>query len=205
MDLEEWAMDNAARVVQDVERHGLAITWSEAHKELLKIGRFLDCPAHLDCGDGELLPLPADDEPLWRRLPDFAEHVACSIVHYRGRHFVPTNPATSSAPVAVPWAIASELVTWLSFLMTRRLGATSPNDDGLRELAVLVLHLSSRVTEEMAWIADDDFADERIQGRRCLLMCSREVWKAAALLRDAADNEDLTNQHAAGIDEGLRA
>jgi hypothetical protein len=63
MSLDEWAFEQAARVVEDVERHGVGITWSEAHRRLLEVVRFLNLPVHVDQGGGVLRPL----EPVERR------------------------------------------------------------------------------------------------------------------------------------------
>ena len=78
--------------------------------------------------------------------------------------------------------------------------------DAMREIASLVLSLSARVAEQMAWLADDDLTDERIEGQRFLLMCANEVWRAATLLRDAAECLGFAGEETApGLDEGLLA
>lgn len=208
MDLENWALENAPRVVRDVERHGLTLSWSEAHERLLQIASFMELPAYLDEGNGELVPLTQVESPLWHRRRDFAEDVAGAIVHYEGKIFFPADPAKSSTPIAVPWAVASELVTRLSFLLTGKLGSVKTNRelDAMREIASLVLSLSARVADQMAWIGDDDFTDDRIEGQRYLLMCANEVWRAAVLLRDAAGPLGLDGESSdTGLDDGLGA
>ena len=108
MKLEDWALENAALLVAHVERHGIAMTWTEARDHLLHTGRCLEIPAYVDDGDSGLVPL-APAVPA-RQCADFVEEVAAGIVLDEGRQFFPVDPATAETPIAVPWALASELV-----------------------------------------------------------------------------------------------
>jgi hypothetical protein len=156
MSPDEWAVEQTARVVEDVERHGVGITWSEAHRRLLEGVRFLNLPVYVDQGGGELRPLePVDAAPEWI-CPGFAEEVACSVVHREGKAFFPVEPAASHTGIAVPWDTASELVARLNFVLCARLcqAGSLPEVDALRELAGLIVDLSSSVAGELGWVGD---------------------------------------------------
>jgi hypothetical protein len=54
MELEDWALENAAQLVAHLERDGLGITWTEAHDQLLRSARWLETPVYVDDGEGGL-------------------------------------------------------------------------------------------------------------------------------------------------------
>lgn len=185
MNLEDWALENAARLVAHVERHGLAMTWAEAQDRLLTIGHFLEVPAYVDDGEGGLVPLGATT-PAWRRR-DFVEQVAAGLVLGEGKRFFPLDPATAETPIAIPWAIASELVQRLSLLLCDRLMASMGTPEHLAELielSLLLASLSGEVSAEMACVPADGDGVCVIDDEPYLLMPACDVWKAATLLRD---------------------
>ncbi|MGN6576093.1 MAG: hypothetical protein ACTHKG_10405 [Nocardioides sp.] len=54
MQLEDWALENAALLVAHLERHGLGMTWTEAHDQLLRSARWLETPVYVEDGGGGL-------------------------------------------------------------------------------------------------------------------------------------------------------
>lgn len=149
MDLEDWALENAAQLVAHVERHGIAMTWTEARDRLLHAGKCIQIPAYVDHGDGGFVPLGLA-VPACQR-PDFVEEVAAGVALGEGRHFFPAYPATAETPIAVPWAMATELVHRLSLLLSERLDSHGTREDivGLVDLSLLVARLSGEVSAEM--------------------------------------------------------
>jgi hypothetical protein len=151
--------------------------------------RFLNLPVHVDQGGGELRPLePVDAAPEWI-CPNFAEEVACSVVHRESKPFFPVEPAASHTGIAVPWDTASELVARLNFVLCVRLCQTRslPKVDALRELAGLIVDLNSFVAEELGGVGDEDIVDDhKIEGRRYLLIPASQVRQAAHFLSEAA-------------------
>lgn len=184
-ELEDWALENAALLVAHVERHGLGMTWAEAHDHLLQSGRCLEIPVYVDDGEGGLVPL-ASAVPACQR-PDFVEEVAAGIVLGEGRQFFPLDPATAETPIAVPWALASELVYRLSLLLSDRLKVSpgTPEDiSALVEQSRLLARLSGEVSSEMSCVPADGDGVCVIDDEPYLLMSARDVWAAAALLRE---------------------
>lgn len=185
MQLEDWALENAAVLVAHLERHGLGMTWTEAHDQLLRSARWLETPAYVDDGEGGLSPLaPAVPAP---ECPDFVEEVAAGIVLDEGRQFFPLDPAKAETPIAVPWALASELVHRLSLLLAKRLmelPGTNADITPLLELSLLVSRLSADVSDEMSCVPADGEGVCVIDDEPYLLMAARAVWKGAMLLRD---------------------
>jgi hypothetical protein len=126
--------------------------------------------------------------------------VACVIVQYEGKVFVPADPEKSSTPIAVSWAIASKLVTRLSFLLALGLRIRrNPSSNSTRASRGFRPRLEPepRVADQMAWIGHEDLDDERIEGHHYPLIRASEIWRGATLLRDAAeapgfDSEDST-------------
>ncbi|WP_182481561.1 hypothetical protein [Nocardioides immobilis] len=111
-DVEEWAVDAAGEVIAHVERHGLSISWSEAHERLL-----------IEAGCGPTAAAAGDDgevhslvNPLGWQHPDFNESVAATHVHWRGHPFHPLR-ADSEVPVGVPVGTVVEAVSRLTFLV----------------------------------------------------------------------------------------
>jgi hypothetical protein len=185
MDLEDWALENAAQLVAHVERHGIAMTWAEARDHLLHAGKCLEIPAYVDHGDGGFVPL-GSAVPACQR-PDFVEEVAAGVVLGEGRHFFPAYPATAETPIAVPWAMATELVHRLSQLLSERLmdsHGTREDIVGLVDLSLLVARLSGEVSAEMACVPADGDGVCVIDDEPYLLMPACDVWKAATLLRE---------------------
>lgn len=119
MEWGDWALENAALLVAHLERHGIGMTWPEAHDQLLRSAQWLETPVYVDDGEGGFSPL-APAIPASER-PDFVEEVAAGIVLDEGRQFFPVDPATAETPIAIPWALASELVHRLSLLLAQRL------------------------------------------------------------------------------------
>lgn len=210
-ELEDWALENAARLAADVERHGIGMTWGEAHEQLLRVGHFLEVPGYLEDGEGGLVSV-GSATPAWQR-PEFAEDVAAGFVLGAGKPFFPRDPATSETPIAIPWALASELVTRLSLLLSDGLRAWLGTRDAaaLAELPGLVVSLSVRISEELACQPADGTGICALEDEPYLLMRARDVWKAAALLHEvdtpsaaaesAPDRDDvlvacLTDRHA---------
>lgn len=185
MELEDWALENAALLVAHVERHGIAMTWTEAHDQLLLSARWLETPVYVDEGEGGLVPL-APAVPACQ-CPDFVEEVAAGIVLDEGRQFFPLYPATAETPIAVPWALASELVHRLSVLLSERLmelPGTTADITPLVELSLLVSRLSGEVSAEMSCVPADGEGVCVIDDEPYLLMAACAVWKGAMLLRE---------------------
>lgn len=185
MELEDWALENAAVLVAHLERHGLGMTWTEAHDQLLRSARWLETPVYVDDGEGDLYPL-APATPA-RECPDFVEEVAAGIVLDEGRPFFPLDPAKAETPIAIPWALASELVHRLSLLLAQRLmelPGTTAEITPLVELSLLVSRLSADVSDEMSCVPADGEGVCVIDDEPYLLMAARAVWKGAMLLRD---------------------
>lgn len=185
MELEDWALENAALLVAHVERHGLGMTWAEAHDQLLQSGRCLEIPAYVDYGDGGVVPL-GSAVPACQR-PDFVEEVAAGVVLGEGRQFFPADPPNAETPIAVPWALSSDLVHRLSRLLSERLmdsHGTREDIVGLVDLSLLVARLSGEVSAEMACVPADGDGVCVIDDEPYLLMPACDVWKAATLLRE---------------------
>jgi hypothetical protein len=185
MELEDWALENAALLVSHVERHGIAITWSEAHDQLLRSARWLETPVYVDDGEAGLSPL-ASAVPGSQR-PDFVEEVAAGIVLDEGRPFFSLDPAKAETPIALPWALASELVHRLSLLLAQRLMELPGNTADITplvELSLLVSRLSADVSDEMSCVPADGEGVCVIDNEPYLLMPACAVWKGAMLLRD---------------------
>lgn len=200
MNLEDWALENAARLVVHVERHGLGITWGEAHDELLRCGRLLETPAYLEDGALGLVPLGPTD-PAWER-PDFVEEVAAGLVLGEGKPFFPLDPATAETPIAIPWALASELVFRLSLVLSARLNGSpgTPEDlAALGELSLLLANLSGEVSAEMACVPADCDGVCVIDDEPYLLMRACDVTKGATLLLEV-DARSATARPIVGAD-----
>lgn len=185
MELGDWALENAALLVAHLERHGLGMTWTEAHDQLLRSARQLESPVYVDDGEGGLSPIapaiPASE------CPDFVEEVAAGIVLGGGRQFFPLDPAKAETPIALPWALASELVHRLSVLLSERLmelPGTSADITPLVELSLLVSRLSGEVSAEMSCVPADGEGVCVIDDEPYLLMAACAVWKGAMLLRE---------------------
>lgn len=183
-ELEDWALENAARLAADVERHGIAMTWGEAYEQLLRVGHFLEVPAYLEDGEEGLVSV-GSATPAWQR-PEFAENVASGFVVGAGKPFFPRDPATSGTAIAIPWALASELVTRLSLVLSDRLRASADTRDAaaLAELSGLVVSLSVRISEELACQPADGTGMCTLEDEPYLLMRARDVWTAATLLHE---------------------
>ncbi|GAA4699452.1 hypothetical protein [Nocardioides conyzicola] len=197
-EVETWADQHADDLVTEVERHGVPITRGEALWRLLSAVAIVQAPEYAIDDGGEPKPIePGSDRQVWRR-PDFVEQVAAGAVHFAGRVYLPVDLATSTTGVAIPWGVATELVTRLSALLatgltleTSLVGLAPP-----RDLAPLIVRLSSRVAETIAWVGDDDIInDTKVNGRRYLLVRACDAWRAAEILRHAgnalADDESL--------------
>jgi hypothetical protein len=185
MNVDEWALENAAQLVAHVERHGIGMTWAEARDHLLQCGRGLELPVYVDGGEGGLVLL-GSAVPAWQR-PDFVEEVAAGLVLGEGKQFFPLDPAVAETPIAVPWALASELVYRLSLLLSEQLMVTpgTPEDIAeLVELSFLLARLSGEVSTEMACVPADGDGVCVIDDEPYLLMAACDVWKAAGLLRE---------------------
>ncbi len=208
MDLEGWALENAAAVVENVERHGIPLTWSEAHQRLIRTAALVDAPEYVVQPDAPpTLIERVDTTPPWQR-PGFAEEVACGAVHYAGKRYVPRDPDASDVGVAVPWSVAAETVQRLNFVLALRLeGAHLDNDhDGLVSLALLLVRLSADVAAELNWTGDEDIvADDKINGRRYLLVRSADIRHATRYLRESeamvttADTETAVSEFSPGL------
>ena len=61
MELEDWALENAAVLVVCLNRHRFGMTWTEARDHLLRSARWLETPVYVDDGKGGLSPLRAGD------------------------------------------------------------------------------------------------------------------------------------------------
>ena len=198
MDLQDWALENAACVVENVERHGIPITWEEAHRRLIQSAAIMDAPEYVVQPDAPpTLVERVDPTPPWQRA-GFAEEVACGTVHYAGRRYIPREPDTSCVAIALPWSLAAETVQRLSFVLALRLRGVQRDDelDSPSSLAALLVRLSSDVSAELGWTGDDDIvADHKVDGRRYLLVRSADIRRAARYLREseatvtAADGE----------------
>ena len=178
MKLEDWALENAALLVAHVGRHGIAITWNEAHDQLLRSAPWLETPVYVDDGEVGLSPLapavPASESS------DFVEEVAAGIVLDEGSQFFPVHPATAETPIAVPWALASELVHRLSVLLSERLmelRGTTADITLLVELSLLVSRLSGEVSAEMSCVLADGEGVCVIDDEPYPLMPACAVWQ----------------------------
>lgn len=188
MDLEDWALENAASVVANVERHGISITWTEAHRRLIQSAALVDAPVYVEQADAAPSMLDrSDSAPSWKD-PGFAEEVACGTVHYAGKRYLPRDPDTSCVSIALPWHLAAETVQRLSFVLALRLRGVQDDDNsaGSSSLAALVVRLSSDVSSELSWTGDDDIvADHKVDGRRYLLVRSADIRRAARYLLES--------------------
>lgn len=187
MNLHDWALENAAGVVANVERHGISITWSEAHRRLIQSATVVDTPVYVEQPDAVPTVLDRSDPTTPWEDPGFAEEVACGTVHNAGKRYIPREPDTSSVAIALPWNLAAETVQRLSFVLALRLRALqSDGDAGPSSLAGLLVRLSSDVSFELNWTGDDDIvADHKVDGRRYLLVRSADVCRAARYLRES--------------------
>jgi hypothetical protein len=161
------------------------MTWSEARDHLLRCGRGLELSVYVDEGERGLVPL-GSAVPAWDR-PDFVEEVAAGLVLGEGKQFFPLDPAVAETPIAVPWALASELVYRLSLLLSEQLTVSmgTPEDiTELAELSLLLARLSGEVCAEMACVPADGDGVCVIDDEPYLLMAACDVWKAATLLRE---------------------
>jgi hypothetical protein len=202
MNVDEWALENAAQLVAHVERHGIGVTWAEARDHLLQCGRGLELPMYVDEGETGLVPL-GSAVPAWQR-PDWVEEIAAGLVLGEGKQFFPLDPAVAETPIAVPWALASELVYRLSLLLSGQLTVSTgtPEDiTDLAELSLLLARLSGEVCEEMACVPADGDGVCVIDEEPYLLMSACDVWKAATLLREV-DGPSATVR--AVVDAGAR-
>lgn len=59
---------------------------------------------------GKVVSLRSEPAIPTSECPDFVEKVAAGIVLDEGRQFFPLDPAKAETPIAIPWALASELV-----------------------------------------------------------------------------------------------
>jgi len=185
MNVDDWALENAAQLVGHVERHGIGMTWTEARDHLLQFGRGLELPVYVDEGERGLVRL-GSAVPAWER-PDSVEEVAAGLVLGEGRRFLPLDPAVAETPIAVPWALASELVFRLSLLLSEQLMVTTgtPEDIAeLVELSFLLARLSGEIRAEMACVPADGDGVCVIDDEPYLLMAACGVWRAAGLLRE---------------------
>lgn len=188
VELEDWAEQHAHEVACDVERHGVAITTGEARWRLVSAAAFI--AADLLEQDGPELRLvdKALDARPWLR-PGFGEEVAAAAVHFAGKAYFPADPSTSTTGIALPWEVAAELVLRLTQLL-----AVAPNpglsrsahERAQQDLAGLLVRLSSRITDALCWAGDGDIVgDEKIEGRRYLLIRACDACAAAEMLRGA--------------------
>jgi len=182
-DVDEWVLASAAEVAQNVARHGVPITWSEAAERLRHTVELLSGPVFVVDDGGTFTPLPQQEIPRWQET-GFAESVACAAVHYAGQPYYPENPQSSRVELAVPWDTATALVHLLSALLVARLTGPTPSCNQEQvEAAQLLNRLSADVAFEFSRDDDALLGDEEKVGERVyLLMQSCDVWQALDLL-----------------------
>lgn len=204
MNADEWALENAAQLVAHVERHGLTMTWSEAQDQLRRCTRFLEIPAYVD-----------DGEAVWCLSPPLFQHGGGRTSRTRWRPAMSSGSAGTLLPGEPrvvgngdrdAWGLAGELVMRLSALLTARMraAATAPEIQSLIDLSVLVVNLSSRVSQEMTWIEEDGERCVTTDDEAYLLMRARDLWQAATLLREARGSSPTCDAGPVpGVDEAV--
>jgi hypothetical protein len=179
-DVEEWAVEAAGEVIAHVERHGLSISWSEAHERvLIEAGRG---PMVVAAGDhGEVHSFV---NPLGRKHPDFNESVAAAHVHWLGRAFHPLR-ADSEVPVGVPVGTVVEAMSRLTFLLQLCVEASR---DGIetREVAGLVTTLSWHLGDNYLCDLEEGVPIDKIDGSDYLIVVAREIAAAITFLEFGA-------------------
>lgn len=176
-DVEEWAVEAAGEVIAHVERHGLSISWSEAHERVL-----------IEAGRGPMVDVAAGDDgevhslvnPLGWKHPDFIESVAASHVHWLGRAFHPLC-ADSEVPVGVPVGTVVEALSRLTFLLQLCVDASR---DGIetREVAGLVTTLGWHLGDDYLCDLQEGVAKDNIDGSDYLIVVAREIAAAIRFL-----------------------
>jgi len=189
----DWAFEAAGQVMEHVERHGVPITWSEAHLRLLQEAG--QGPARLVIED------EADESfvlssPLGWQHPDFIESVAASHVHFHGRAYRPTR-RDSEVPVGVSIHTMVEVQVRLSFLLHACLAGRTLDID-LSRLSSLATEFGYHLGTDHLMDLDEGCVEDTLEGSAYVVLSARELSEAIDFLENG---EDVITRAAAKAEE----